>query len=111
MGGAREWRDRLVAVPHGRELAGVVLALLAVTESIARFASNGAWYALVVSLLAVCATVPLAALPPVSAALAVSAANILSLAPFHSITVAGAAAQLVVLYRLGSQLMAAALAL
>ncbi|MDX6211900.1 MAG: hypothetical protein QOF82_987 [Frankiales bacterium] len=111
MARAQEWRDRLAAAPHAQAAAGTLLALLAVTETLLRATGNSAWYLLVLSLLAVAGTLPLAFLPPAPAAVAVSAATVLSLAPFHSVTVAGAVAQLVVLYRLGSQLLAAALAL
>ncbi|MDX6210587.1 MAG: hypothetical protein QOE24_2978 [Frankiales bacterium] len=111
MARAQEWRDRLAAAPHAQAAGGTLLALLAVTETLLRATGNSAWYLLVLSLLAVAGTLPLAFLPPAPAAVAVSAATVLSLAPFHSVTVAGAVAQLVVLYRLGSQLMAAALAL
>ena len=60
----------------------------------------------VVGLVGVCAlaastTVPLAFLGPVAAAVAICAANVLSLAAFQTLTVAGLAAQLIVLYRLG----------
>jgi signal transduction histidine kinase len=111
MARAQEWRDRLAAAPHAQAAGGTLLALLAVTETLLRATGNSAWYLLVLSLLAVAGTLPLAFLPPAPAAVAVSAATVLSLAPFHSVTVAGAVAQLVVLYRLGSQLLAAALAL
>jgi len=55
----------------------------------------------------------LAFLGPAGAAMAVTAASVLSLAAFHTLTVAGLAAQVIVLYRLarsGSQVLAAALA-
>ncbi|MDX6254175.1 MAG: hypothetical protein QOJ11_509 [Frankiales bacterium] len=111
MGRAREWRGRLAAVPHGRAGVAALLALLAVVETLLRATNDSPWYVLVLSLLALSTTLPLAVLPPAPAAAAVTAASVLSLAPFHSLTVAGGAVQLVVLYRLGSQLMAAALAL
>jgi signal transduction histidine kinase len=80
-----------------------LLGLLAVTESITRNALTGVsgQFALALCLLALCTTLPLALLPPAGAAMAVSAASVLSLALFHNLTVAGLAAQLIVLYRLG----------
>jgi signal transduction histidine kinase len=97
-------------------VAGVVLGLFAVTEAIARAAGANvsARFALVLCLLALSTTLPLAFLRPSRAALAVSAASVLSIAPFHTLTIAGAAAQLIVMYRLarsGSQLLVAVLAL
>jgi hypothetical protein len=51
--------------------------------------------------LAASTTVPLAFLGPVAAAVAICAANALSLVAFGTLTVAGLAAQLIALYRLG----------
>ena len=67
-------------------------------------------------LLALFSTLPLGLLwtYPAAAAVAVAAACVLSLAAFHTLTVAGLIAQLIALYRLGRsgpQLLAAALAL
>jgi signal transduction histidine kinase len=73
------------------------------TEAIAQGASTGMS---AVGLVGVCAlaastTVPLAFLGPVAAAVTICAANVLSLAAFQTLTVAGLAAQLIALYRLG----------
>ncbi len=100
------WADkgrRIVAAPRAPAVAGALLGLLAVTESITRTALTdvSGQFALALYLLAVCTTLPLALLPPAGAAMAVSAASVLSLALFHNLTVAGLAAQLIVLYRLG----------
>ena len=73
------------------------------TEAVARGADTGMS---AVGLVGVCAlaastTVPLAFLGPVAAAVAICAASVLSLAAFQTLTVAGLAALLIVLYRLG----------
>jgi signal transduction histidine kinase len=80
-----------------------VLGLLAVAESIARAVVTGATaqFGPALVLLALSTTLPLALLRPAGAALAVTAASVLSLALFHTLTVAGLAAQLIVLYQLG----------
>src|SRR5207249_10453015 len=100
------WADRgrrLAAAPQAPAVAGVLLALFAVTESIARSAVSGAGvqFALVLCLLALSTTLPLAFLGAAGAAIAVSPASVLSLGLFHTLTVPGAAAQLVVLHRFG----------
>ncbi len=60
------------------------------------------WQAVMVAyLLAVVATLSPALLRPIAAAVSVWAANVLMLGLFDELTVAGAAAQLIVLYRLG----------
>jgi signal transduction histidine kinase len=110
MSRAGDWRSgwadtgrRLAAAPHAPAVAGALLGLLAATESITRAAGTGAstQFALVLFLLALSTTLPLALLRPAGAAMAVSAASVLSLALFHTLTVAGLGAQLIVLYRLG----------
>jgi signal transduction histidine kinase len=105
-GGWPRWARRIAAVPdgpHAPAVAGAVLALAAMTEAIARGAGTGMSVAdlVGVSALAASTTVPLAFLGPVAAAVAISAANALSVAAFGTLTVAGLAAQLIVLYRLG----------
>jgi signal transduction histidine kinase len=121
--GAHDWRNEVAE--NGRALASAlltpavaaaVLGLLALTEAITRAAATGvtAQVGLALALLALATTVPLTFLGLAGAATAVTAANVLSLAAFHTLTVAGLVAQLIVLYRLGcggSQLLAAALAL
>ena len=107
---ARGWRSgwaeagrRIVAAPQAPAVAGALLGLLAVAESIVRsaVAGVGAQLALVLCLLALSTTLPLALLRPAGAAMAVSAASVLSLGLFHTLTVAGLGAQLIVLYRFG----------
>jgi signal transduction histidine kinase len=105
-----EWADtgwRIAAAPHAPAVAGALLGLAAVAEAIARVAGTRVsvqsllLWLLAVSILALSTTVPLVFLGPVAAAVAVSAASVLSLALFHTLTVAGLAAELIVLYRLG----------
>ena len=90
-------------VPHAPAVAGVLLALAAMTEAIARGAGAGMSAAGLVGVAALAAstTVPLAFLGPVAAAVTICTASALSLAAFGTLTVAGLAAQLIVLYRLG----------
>jgi signal transduction histidine kinase len=100
------WADlgrRIAAAPRSPVVAGAVLGSLAMAESIARSAggASSGQLAVVRCLVALSTTVPLAFLGPVAAALAVSAAGVLSLALFDTLTVAGLAAELIVLYRLG----------
>jgi signal transduction histidine kinase len=110
---------RLAAAPHAPAVAGAVLGLLATAQAIAwppgqrgvDFAQGSG-----LVLLALFSTLPLGLLwsYPAGAAVAVGAACVLSLAAFHTLTVAGLIAQLIVLYRLGrsgAQLLAAVLAL
>ena len=103
-GGLRLERVRRIAVsPHAPVVAGVLLGIAAMTEAIARGAGTGMS---VISLVGVCAlaastTVPLAFLGPVAAAVTICAASVISLAAFQTLTVAGLAALLIALYRLG----------
>ena len=112
-GFARRGR-RLAAAPHGRKrpypgLGAVVsplLALAAVTEAMIRSAGDGDPQTLVfnvaaATVLALATTVPMGFLDALPAALAVTLASMLSLTAFHTMTGAGAIAQLIVLYRLG----------
>jgi signal transduction histidine kinase len=82
--------------------AGTLLGVAAVGESIGRTAviGLGTQAGLVLCLLALATTLPLAVLPPTAAAVAVVAAGVLSLTLFDTLTVAGLLTQLVVLYRL-----------
>jgi len=108
-----EWRgtwaargQRIAAAPLAPAMAGVLLGVLAVAETLIRAtgaapARGPTWPALVLAALAT--TVPLGLLwaRPALAAPAVTAAAVVSLAAFHTLTVAGLAAQLAALYRLG----------
>jgi len=108
-GGWAAWSRRIAARPGARDLphapaaAGALLALAAVAEAIARGAGSGLGVAslLTASVLALITTVPLAFLGPIAAATSVSLASILSLGVFHTLTIAGTCAQLIVLYLLG----------
>ena len=105
-GGWPRWTQRIAAVPdgpHAPAVAGALLALAAMTEAIARGASAGMSVAGLIGMgaLALSTTVPLAFLGPVAAAVAICAASTLSLTAFGTLTVAGLAAMLIVLYRLG----------
>ncbi len=102
-GGWPERGRRFAASPHAPVVAGALLGIAAMTEAVARGADTGMS---AVGLVGVCAlaastTVPLAFLGPVAAAVTICAANVLSLAAFQTLTVAGLAAQLIALYRLG----------
>ena len=102
-GGWPEKGRRFAASPHAPAVAGALLGLAAMTEAVARGASTGMS---AVGLVGVCAlaastTVPLVFLGPVAAAVTICVANVLSLAAFQTLTVAGLAALLIALYRLG----------
>ncbi|MEU4762341.1 sensor histidine kinase [Actinosynnema sp. NPDC023794] len=97
------WVRRVADGPHVPGAAVVLLGAAAVGESVARAVTGGAdpQFVLVLGVLALATTAPPAFLRPKPAAVAVSAAGVLSLGLFHSLTAAGLAAQLIVLYRLG----------
>jgi signal transduction histidine kinase len=103
-GGWADWGRRMAAAPQAPAVAGAVLGLSAVAESITRVASQGVslqYALLVLCLISLPTTVPLAFLRPAAAAVTVSVACVLSLALFRTLTGAGACAQLIALYRLG----------
>ncbi len=108
----------MAAAPHAPAVAGALLGLLAVAESVARAGSYGSSgnIELAVLLIGLASTVPLALLwaQPTAAAVVVSAASVLSLTAFHALTAAALVAQLAVLYRAGrtgSQVVAATCAM
>jgi signal transduction histidine kinase len=115
---------RIVLARHCPALAAVCLGVLAAAEILIRAMNapsaagpgGGWWFATVSAVLVGLATtvpVSLAWAQPAAAAVSVSAASLLSLGLFQALTVAGLAAQLAVLYRLGlrgAQLLAACLA-
>jgi signal transduction histidine kinase len=90
--------------PQAPAVAGTLLGLAAVAESIVRATVAGVppQVGLVLCLFALSTTLPTVLLrpAPVLAALIVTPATVLSLALFQSLTAAGVVAQLVVLYRL-----------
>ena len=101
----------------GRTLpvVGALLGLAGLGESLARSVgqNTSGQYTLVLCLLALATTLPLALPRPSLAAVIISAASVLSVAPLHALTVAGALGQLAVSYRLsrsGSTLPAGLLA-
>jgi signal transduction histidine kinase len=125
--GTAAWR-RIAAWPYAPVVAGVLLGMLAVAESLwAAVGPHGLrvsgapvaewWLTLVVlALVSLATTLPLGFLwaRPVWAAVIMSAASVVLLAGFQTMTVAGLIAQLIAAYRLGrrgSPLLSAALAL
>jgi hypothetical protein len=96
-------RGRNEAGPLAPAFAGAILGLIGMAESMGRAAMTGVsvQFAVVLGLLALATTLPLALLRPAGAAIAVTAATVVSLAFFHTLTVAGGGGQLIVLYQLG----------
>jgi signal transduction histidine kinase len=115
---AAEWR-RLAEAPHAPVVAGTLLAVFALAQAIALPPGQGGVdfaQGVGLVLLALFSTLPLGLLwdHPAGSAVAVGAASVLSLASFHTLTVAGLIAQVIVVYRLGrsgGQLLGAVLAL
>jgi signal transduction histidine kinase len=110
MVGAHAWRreravrrPRITADVAGPVLAGTVLALCAIAEAVVRSAVTGAGVerALVLCLVALTTTLPPALVSQQPAAIAVLLASAVSLALFHTLTVAALVAQLVVAFRSG----------
>lgn len=97
-------------------IGGALLTLFAVIETIVRAGATPPAPVPILLLLAAFTTLPVALLAeqPIVATLTVTTATVLSIIPFRTLTIAGLAAQLVVLYRIGrrgSQLLAALLAM
>jgi signal transduction histidine kinase len=88
---------------QAQAVAGSSLALLGLIEALTRAVIRGsdATSALVLALLALGTTVPLAVFGPAAAAFTACAATLLSLAGFHTLSVAGFVALLVTLYQAG----------
>jgi signal transduction histidine kinase len=84
-------------------VAGALLALEALAESIARAVNAGDGVSAMVALclLALATTLPLALLRPLAAAATIAAAAVVSVAPFHRLTIGGAVAVIAVLYAAG----------
>lgn len=101
----RMWKGmrRVVAAPQGPTIAGAGLATLAALEAVVRAATTGVTVrgAMVLCVLALATTVPLALLGSVSAATAITASTTVSLALFETLTIAGAVAQVVALVAAG----------
>src|SRR5690242_19891268 len=97
---------RIAAAPLTPAVSGALLGIFAVAETLARAAETGVTPGptrLALVLAALATTVPLGLLwaRPALAAPAVTAAAVVSLAAFHTLTVAGLLAVLAALYRLG----------
>jgi signal transduction histidine kinase len=94
-----------VAAPRTQILAGVALATLAFAESLTRAGLTGRSEqdTLALAFLALATTLPLLLLPPAGATVAISASSVISVALFHTLTVAGCCAQLVALYGFSDQ--------
>jgi signal transduction histidine kinase len=100
-GGGIAWR-RTVTSRHAPTVAVGLLGLGAVVETLARGAGNGVFGLVVLlCLVGLATTVPLALPRPTAAAAVVIGAGGLSLAIFGILTVTGVAAQAVAAYRLG----------
>ena len=108
--------ERVAAAPYGLAAAAGLLGLASVIEALARAAvaadatsagapqnHGGQLFALglLYFVLGLATTVPLAFLRPAPAAVVLSASSLLSLGAFHFLTVAGAAAELIAVYRFG----------
>jgi signal transduction histidine kinase len=107
--------ERIVAARYGLAVAAGLLGLAAVIEALVRAAvathavsvaitqnQGGAQFlgwGLLYCVLGLATTLPLAFLRPVPAAVVLSAASLLSLGLFHFLTLAGAATELVAVYR------------
>ena len=104
------WRTRVAGTERrwsGSQRARIVVAgilgVAAVLETIAQAAGSGdgVLFMVVLCLLALSGTLPLALPSTAFAAVVVTTANLLSVMPFDALTVAGVGAQLIVGYRLG----------
>ena len=105
-GSAISWgmrRRRILASPHAPAAVGGLLGLAAVVESIVRLAGTGSNspFFVLVSLVALATTLPLAVPRATAVAVAIMAASVLSLAVFDTQTGAGIAAQVIAAYLLG----------
>ena len=108
--------ERVATAPYGLAATAGLLGLASVIEALARAAvgadatsaavpqnQGGQLFALglLYCVLGLATTVPLAFLRPAPAAVILSAAGLVSLGAFHFLTVAGAAAELIAVYRFG----------
>jgi signal transduction histidine kinase len=94
---------RPAALPAVNVAGGVALGLLALAESIVRSAVTGVSVerAVVLCVVALATTAPVMLAAEGIAAVAAVCAAVASVTLFHTLTIAGCAAQLVILYRLG----------
>jgi signal transduction histidine kinase len=93
--------DRVDMVRRWSAAAWALLGLGAVAESVVRGLGSSTQFILVLCVLALASVLPPAFLPPVPAAVSVTAVSVLSLAFFHTLTVAGLLVQVLALYRVG----------
>jgi len=106
--------ERIAGARHGLAVTTGLLGLAAVIEALARAAvaahatpatqNQGAQFfalGLLYCVLGLATTLPLAFLRPAPAAVVLTAASLLSLGLFHFLTLAGAAAELIAVYRSG----------
>ena len=103
--------QRIASAPHASFFGRALLGLLAVAEAIAQaqgaaqggYVGGTALYSLILGLVALATVLPLLLFwaQPAAAAVAVTAATLLSLTTFQTLTMAGAAAQIIAGYRLG----------
>ena len=119
---AADWRagwagrvERIAAARYGLAVSAGLLGLAAVIEALARAAAHATAppsvgqnvgtqffeWGLLYCVLGLATTLPLAFLRPAPAAVVLSAASLLSLGLFHFLPLAGAAAELVAVYRSG----------
>jgi signal transduction histidine kinase len=107
--------ERIAAARYGLAATAGLLGLAAVTEALTRAAMTHAAapgtgqtpvaqffaWGLLYCVLGLATTLPLAFLRPAPAAVVLSTASLLSLGLFHFLTVAGVAAELIAVYRVG----------
>jgi signal transduction histidine kinase len=111
--GLRGRAERIAAARYGLAVTAGLLGLAAVIEALARAAmaahatvaqNQGVeflGFGLLYCALGLATTLPLAFLRPAPAAVVLSAASLFSLGVFHFLTLAGAAAELIAVYRFG----------
>ena len=93
-----DWLARITTARHAPAIGVGLLALAAFGQAMGQATVP---YAILLGLLALAATVPLLFLRPAAAAIAITAANLLAFATSGEPTVAGMAAQLIAVYRVG----------
>ena len=93
-----DWLARIAAARHAPAIGVGLLALAGFGQAVGQAAVP---YSILAGLLALAATVPLLFLRPAAAAIAITAANVAAFATSGEPTVAGLAAQLIALYRIG----------
>ncbi|WP_211229468.1 sensor histidine kinase [Nakamurella lactea] len=105
-GGSLRWESlshRAPTIPHAVPIGAVLLAMAAVIEATARTVGPGVrpLFVLLVALLALCSTLPLAMLAATGSAVLIVGSAVVSMVPFGTLTVASVVALLCAMYRLG----------